>query len=1335
MVVDDTPESLGLLSDVLVEQGYQVQAVSSGQLALQSAAIHAPDLILLDVKMPEMDGYEVCRRLKSMEQSRNIPIIFISALDETVDKVEGFNAGGVDYVTKPFKPGELLARVGIHLNLRCMQDRLEKACAQMEAKVRERTIQLAQADKGLRESERKFKTIFEEMQECYLMAAMDGTILRVNPATVQTLGYDSPEELIGKNITATIYTNPEDRRKLESVLRKESRVKGYELEFKRKDGEHLIADCAIRLVRGPNDQPVALEGLFRDTTERKKQEEKLKRSEERYALAQRAGNIGSWDWNIQTGNLVWSDTIEPMFGFAPGEFSQTYEAFLGCVHPEDRQSVVDAMNACVQGHRDYAIEHRIVWPDGSVRWVAETGNVFRDGNAKAIRMLGIVQDITERKRAEDERQAYIHFLESLERIDRAIHQADDVEQMLWNFIKAVSAIFHCDRAWLLYPCDPDAPSFRVPIGHNRPEYPGALEQNMEVPMTPAVAQDFQDALAAEGPLSCTLGTDRPVNKDAAEIFGVQAQMFMALHPKVGRSWMFGMHQCSYPRIWSKEEQKLFNEIGRRLADGLSTMLSFRDAKESQEKLKEHRDHLEELVKERTAELTVAKEQAEAGSRAKSDFLARMSHEIRTPLNAVTGLTRLVLKSELTAEQRDYLSKAQIASNNLLAVINDILDFSKVEAGRLELTCAPFDLDLVLEQVADLFSNRVAQKDLELIFAVGPEVPRQLTGDAGRLTQVLTNLLENAVKFTEQGEIVVGVESGQQDPVAGDQVIGAKASGDQQVLKSMQGVKRSGQVLIKFSVRDTGMGISADVLPTLFEPFTQVGSYLTRKHEGTGLGLAICRRLVELMGGRIWAESTPGRGSTFVFTALLEARRLEKSRFSPPADLHGLKVLVVDDSAAARQALSDLLESFTFNVWAVDSGETALEELSRAAMREPYQLVLMDWKMPGMDGIETARCIRSMEFKVQSSRFKIQDESSGLSNQAADHKPQTRNQEPITPIIILVTAYGHDLVQELIDGAEVDSVLLKPVKPSKLFDTIMTLFGRAEAGAPRIKPQSAEHRGPLAGRRVLLVEDSELNRDVAVALLEEAGLLVEIATNGREAVDKVTGTSKGSYDAVLMDIQMPAMDGFQATSKIRAYERQQAANSEQPATIDQEPGTKTPIIALTAHALAGEKEKCLAAGMDDYLAKPIDEEQLGRILLKWIAPPPEQARMSNPQQARGPTDPGAVLDVRGALKRLGGRRQIYVKVLEKFAPEFDKVHETIARHLAAGDSKTAARIAHSVKGAAATIGAAGLAEAAAKLEKAVSGKGGDIDAQLKDVQSRLDLVLEAAADFLENEPIQ
>lgn len=743
-------------------------------------------------------------------------------------------------------------------------------------------------------------------------------------------------------------------------------------------------------------------------------------------------------------------------------------------------------------------------------------------------------------------------------------------------------------------------------------------------------------------------------------------------------------------------------------------------------LRQHRDHLEELVAERTDELAQAKEQAEAANAAKSDFLARMSHEIRTPLNAVTGLTQVVLKSKLTLDQRDYLNKVLLASKNLINVINDILDFSKVEAGQMQLVRAIFDLEQVFEHLADLFSNRTSAKDLELIFFIPPQMSRQYFGDAARLAQVLTNLIENAIKFTDSGEIVVGVDPA--TPVDA----------------------RPGQTVLRFHVSDTGVGIGTDVLQTLFDPFTQADSSLTRKHEGTGLGLAICKRLVELMGGQIWAQSTLGQGSTFYFTALLKEKKARRPRFSTPRDLHGLKVLVVDDSATARQTMSELLKSFTFNVATVDNGESALEELRKAPVESPYQLVLLDWKMPGMDGIETARRINALKIESRGGNLKAQNtvDSSSLSVNTVPSATALKT----APVIIMVTAFGQKMLQSRFDASAMDTWLTKPIKPSQLFNTIMELLGRKEAvRLPTKETLSPKLLHGLTGRRVLVVEDSELNLAVIAALLKEAGLNVEIAENGKIAVEKVTRMPRNYFDVVLMDIQMPIMDGYETTKRIRQWELKVHGTNLNPSPPKNLPepsesnirntqesgseyGGRLPIIALTAHALKGEKEKCLSAGMDDYLSKPVYEDKLYRALIKWATSGKENENMTTKSSEKSSAVPDGpiILDVQGALKRLGGRTQLYEKVLQKFIPECSQAYDAISRQLTEGDMETAARAAHTVKGASAAIGATDLSRIAEEIEKGINNRQSDLSSYLNQFKEVMDGTLTLVSEYLDNE---
>jgi signal transduction histidine kinase/DNA-binding response OmpR family regulator/HPt (histidine-containing phosphotransfer) domain-containing protein len=694
-------------------------------------------------------------------------------------------------------------------------------------------------------------------------------------------------------------------------------------------------------------------------------------------------------------------------------------------------------------------------------------------------------------------------------------------------------------------------------------------------------------------------------------------------------------------------------------------------KKAQSELLSYRQHLENLVAERTLELAQAKEQAEAASRAKSTFLANMSHDLRTPLNAVVGLTGVLQKSVLSVEQRDTLNKVRIASDNLVQIINDVLDFSKVEAGRLELEYIDIDLDDLLDRIADLFSQAVAQKKLELIFDVHPDVPRQLQGDPGRLGQVLTNLVQNAVKFTRQGEIVASVH------------LDGASTGE------------PGQVGLKFQVRDTGIGIAPDVLPTIFEAFTQADSSMTRQQEGSGLGLAICRRLVALMGGTLSADSEPGRGSVFCFTVVLDVAHKPKRLPMMPAALHAAKVLVVSGSAALRQSLEHMLGILDLAPLAVADGRQAIDELRRAAQTEPVQLVLLDEKAAGPDPFETASHI------------------------AAD-APLDGSNRP--RFIILTPAHHLECNDRKRPAAPTAAYVAKPVKVTQLFSTIMTLFGQPPTGqwsqAAAILPSAVEQLKAFSDCRILVVDDSPLNRDVAMALLKFAGLHADTAENGREAVEILDRCQQG-YDIVLMDIQMPEMDGFQATARIRSDTRYQGL----------------PIIALTAHAIRGEREKCLAAGMDDFIPKPFEEELFYRVLLKWLEPAEPQPWQDGeplPLDRSGSPADTHLLDVDGALQRLGGRRKIYLKLLGMFRLETEGIPEKIRIHLAAGDWQTAYRMAHNVKAVAATIGATALSEVARQLEATLDANCTSTTEDLNTFQKELAAAQDAVAAFLKKE---
>jgi len=506
----------------------------------------------------------------------------------------------------------------------------------------------------------------------------------------------------------------------------------------------------------------------------------------------------------------------------------------------------------------------------------------------------------------------------------------------------------------------------------------------------------------------------------------------------------------------------------------------RELKGAKKRIQESHDKLEIIVEERTVELKEAMIKAESANRLKGEFLANMSHEIRTPMNAIIGFANLALKKDLTPKLHDYLNKIESSGQSLLGLINDILDFSKIEAGKLEMESINFNLESVLETVSNLIAIKIEEKNLELLFGLEEDVPCRLIGDPLRLSQILTNLANNAVKFTKSGQIFIHIES----------VDNSKNDQD--------------QVSLKFSIEDTGVGMTESEITKLFDAFTQADSSTTRKYGGTGLGLTISKRLVELMGGEIKVTSTPGKGSSFSFTATFgEHSKGRKKVLKLPATFKNMRVLVVDDNSSSREILGDALESFSFQVSKAASGEEAVAELENAVSENPYKLVLMDWKMPGLDGVQAAKKIKS--------------------NDKLTHLPE----------ILMVTAYGREEVKKQAEKLGLEGFLIKPVNRSLLFDTIMDIFGAKTGVSPmftREKAKKVQGVEQIRGAKILLTEDNRINQQVATELLESEGFVVEIAEDGLEAVEKIKNP-ENQYDVILMDIQMPEMDGYEASRKI------------------------------------------------------------------------------------------------------------------------------------------------------------------------------------------------------------
>ncbi len=728
--------------------------------------------------------------------------------------------------------------------------------------------------------------------------------------------------------------------------------------------------------------------------------------------------------------------------------------------------------------------------------------------------------------------------------------------------------------------------------------------------------------------------------------------------------------------FSRRAEKSGNDEIGALVDGFNRMLV--ELHNRGEHLERHREDLERQVAERTrsleaamAQLRVSKERAEAASRAKSEFLARMSHEIRTPMNGVLGMTELLITAtELSARQRRHADTIRYSAEALLDIINDILDFSKIEAGKLELNHAPFDLRESVEECVEFLAERAHAKGLELILDAPANLHSAVVGDAVRVRQVLVNFVSNAIKFTEKGEVVVRVREVEQD---------------------------TGSSVFRIAVSDTGIGIGQANIDRIFESFSQADGSTTRRFGGTGLGLAICKQLVALMGGDIQVASIPGRGSTFSFTIPLDREEAKAANLEPEA-LKGMLACIVDDNATNRDILGQQLRGWQMEVDAFDSGAAAVQRLSSNDVASvPYDVVLLDLHMPGMDGMEVARRIRTVPCR-------------------ADLK------------IVMLSSVSADATDAELERAGVQAWLTKPVRQAQLYHCLKTVLNRElplETSDAKTGGMALEALASPAALHVLVVEDNPVNQEVARGMLGHLQCETTVANNGAEGLECFMAEN---FDLVLMDCQMPEMDGFEATRRIRQWESSQGR-------------ARTPIIALTANALDGDRERCLAAGMDDYVSKPFSQKALAdriqaalpnpeRLDITGIIPSPTfigrlvdlESMGEEAESADSVIDPVIDLQVLNGIEELQqpGQPRLLGEVMKLFLKSAREQRQQLTDAVAAGDSTAIWQLAHALKSSSGNVGARFLADVCARLEK--QARAGELDeapAMLKEVDRQHD----------------
>ncbi len=1141
-------------------------------------------------------------------------------------------------------------------------------------------------------SAQNYRTTFLKSPDAIWIVDENGTILEVNEAACKLFRCDR-SWLIG-NCPQNIALLPDDRKEKDKIVQehinraKEEQTITFERWHRRADGTKFLALVNIRSVF-INGQ-TQFQATFRDITEQKSIEKKLKESERRFSEIIAAMGDMIWETDADGKYTYVSKQYEEALGYSTDEIIG--KDLFEFADPQEKEQLQEEINQYMQAKLVFSdIVSWHIRKDGSRICLLRNGiPIIQDD--KLIGYRGIDRDITERVESEQ------ILLNAMTETEHAKQQLEVRENYLNAILEtAATAIFTVDDSKKILSVNE---AFVEITGYSQEEVIGLTCDILESPECQkqcglyAVNSDERlyrkqcKIKRKDGKILTILKNARKLTNEMGDEIGIEsfiditelvdARSQAEMEALKLRSMIEGMEEG----IVMVDENRIIREINPYFAklvnlnpeDVLGKQLEDVHIPEIYKKVDEilskfEKGHFEPIFINKKindkyftlriqpitnnkqyrgallnlvdiTDIVLAREEALAASKAKSEFLANMSHEIRTPMNGIIGMANLLKDTPLDNEQKDYVNTIINSADNLLELINDILDISKIEAGKLELCPSEFDLHKLIESVADIIAPRASNKGLELICSVMPDVPRYLFGDDVRLRQIIINLAGNAIKFTEQGEIEISAEIAEE---------------------------MDDKVKLLFKVRDTGIGISPEKQSKIFEQFEQADGSTTRRFGGTGLGLSISRRLAEMMGGEIGVRSQEGKGSTFWFTAILEKRQAPAEaehniNEQIEVELSDLKVLIIDDNETNRKVLANILKhNKKFSVVkTVDSGKKGIEELKQSKKnKQSYDLVLLDMNMPEMNGEQVLKAIK-------------QDP------EIADVK------------IIILTSIGQTSDAKRMKELGCDAYLLKPIKQRLLFETILDIYRsndikkiRAEAEKEKERKLAEEQFKDNSNVKILLAEDNPINRKLAIKILNKANYNVDTVENGKEAIEAL---EKQKYDIVLMDVQMPEMDGYEATKAIRQSGK---------------PWANVPIIAMTAHAMQGDKEKCLQAGMDDYVTKPIKTEILFEVLRKWSNKNSSERKqdMSNENQT-------CPINVESALERCAGDREFLNEMLVEFLDIASQQLQQIADIIEEGNAEELAKKAHSLKGASANLGAEQVSAIALELEKA--GKEGQLE---------------------------